>query len=193
MKKIMFNEQYGLQSAVLERRKTMTRRIVNYPKKFKGVEDTMLEFNRRIGADIYYDCVVCDADGHDLGQLPLPYEVGDVVAIAQSYESLVDNLYHGQEENFANCDLQEYCVSQDGTESLKNLCQLHAANDQQYYREVGVAKYSPKFGTVEVVDEHKEMQLELRELERAEEDEYSSAERERSRVKGQQKRLNEEH
>ena len=91
-----------------------------------------------------------------------------------------------------NCDLQEYCVSQDGTESLTNLCQLHAANDQQYYREVGVAKYSPKFGTVEVVDEHKEMQLELRELERAEEDEYSSAERERSRVKDQQKRLDEE-
>ena len=87
MKKIMFNDRYGLTQAVLERKKTMTRRIVNYPKKFKGVEDTMLEFNRRIGADIYYDCVVCDADGHDLGQLPLPYEVGDVVAIAQPYKN----------------------------------------------------------------------------------------------------------
>ena len=87
MKKIMFSDRYGLTQAVLERKKTMTRRIVNYPKKFKGVEDTMLEFNRRIGADIYYDCVVCDADGHDLGQLPLPYEVGDVVAIAQPYKN----------------------------------------------------------------------------------------------------------
>lgn len=83
----MFNDRYGLTQAVLERKKTMTRRIVNYPKKFKGVEDTMLEFNRRIGADIYYDCVVCDADGHELGQLPLPYEVGDVVAIAQPYKN----------------------------------------------------------------------------------------------------------
>ena len=84
----MFNDRYGLTQAVLERKKTMTRRIVNYPKKFKGVEDTMLEFNRRIGADIYYDCVVCDAaDGHKLGQLPLPYEVGDVVAIAQPYKN----------------------------------------------------------------------------------------------------------
>ena len=64
-----------------------------------------------------------------------------------------------------NCDLQEYCVSQDGTESLANLCQLHDANDQQYYREVGIAKYSPRFGTVEVVDENKEMQLELKRLE----------------------------
>ena len=87
MKKIMFNDRYGLTQAVLERKKTMTRRIVNYPKKFKGVEDIELEFNRRIGADIYYDCVVCDADGHELGQLPLPYEVGDVVAIAQPYKN----------------------------------------------------------------------------------------------------------
>ena len=108
MKKIMFNDRYGLTQAVLERKKTMTRRIVNYPKKFKGVEDTMLEFNRRICADIYYDCVVCDAYGHKLGQLPLPYEVGDVVAIVQSYESFIDKLYHGQEENFANRVLQAH-------------------------------------------------------------------------------------
>ena len=83
----MFNDRYGLTQAVLERKKTMTRRIVNYPKKFKGVEDTTLEFNRRIGADIYYDCVVCDADGRELGQLPLPFEVGDVVAITQAYKN----------------------------------------------------------------------------------------------------------
>ena len=69
MKKIMFNDRYGLTQAVLERKKTMTRRIVNYPKKFKGVEDTMLEFNRRIGADIYYDCVVCDAADEGLTHL----------------------------------------------------------------------------------------------------------------------------
>ena len=67
-----------------------------------------------------------------------------------------------------NCDLQEYCVSQDGTESLTNLCQLHDANDQQYYREVGIAKYSPRFGTVEVVDEYIEMQLDLKRLDEEE-------------------------
>ena len=108
MKKIMFNDRYGLTQAVLERKKTMTRRIVNYPKKFKGVEDTMLEFNRRIGADIYYDCVVCDADGHDLGQLSLPYEVGDVVAIAQCYSNISDRhddwLYNKCAEMGINAD-----------------------------------------------------------------------------------------
>ena len=102
MKKIMFNEQYGLQSAVLERRKTMTRRTVVHPKHFHGHDDVVLEYHRRPGADFCFDCVVLDADDHELGQLPLPYEVGDVVAITQSYESLVDKLYHGQEENFAN-------------------------------------------------------------------------------------------
>ena len=102
MKKIMFNEQYGLLSAVLERRKTMTRRAVVHPKHFRGHDDVVLEYRRRPGADFCFDCVVLDADDHELGQLPLPYEVGDVVAIAQSYESLVDKLYHGQEENFAN-------------------------------------------------------------------------------------------
>ncbi len=64
-----------------------------------------------------------------------------------------------------NCDLSEFCVSQDGTEPLKSLCQLHQAKTNEYYRKVGVAKYSPRFGTVEVVDEHKEMQLELKRLE----------------------------
>lgn len=64
-----------------------------------------------------------------------------------------------------NCALSEYCVSNDGTESLKNLCRLHQATDQQYYREVGTAEYAPSFGTIEVVDDIKEMLLELKRLE----------------------------
>lgn len=64
-----------------------------------------------------------------------------------------------------NCDLSELCINNDGTEPLKNLCCLHAATNQQYYREVGVAKYSPRFGTIEVVDEMKEAELELKRLE----------------------------
>lgn len=67
-----------------------------------------------------------------------------------------------------NCDLQEYCVSQDGTESPNNLCRLHDANDNQYYSEVGYARYSSRFGTVEVVDEYIEMQLDLKRLDEEE-------------------------
>ena len=66
------------------------------------------------------------------------------------------------------CALTEFCVSQDGTESLKNLCNIHQAQTNEYYRDVGVAKYSPRFGTVEVVDEHKEIQLKMKRLDEEE-------------------------
>lgn len=102
MKKIMFSDKWGLTKAVLSGSKTMTRRAVVHPKHFHGHYDVVLEYHRRHGADFCFDCVVLDADDRELGQLPLPFEVGDVVAIVQSYESLVDNIYHGQEENFAN-------------------------------------------------------------------------------------------
>ncbi len=86
MKKILFNSRYGLETAVIERRKTMTRRIVRCPKTFRGVSDVELEFRKRPGADFYFDCVVTNGDGRELGQLPLPYEVGEVVAVGQTYE-----------------------------------------------------------------------------------------------------------
>jgi hypothetical protein len=86
MKKIMFSTEYGLEQAVLAGTKTQTRRIMMPPKKFKGKEDLMLEYHRRLSEKVFYDCVVCDADGHELGQMPLPYEMGDTVAIAQTYK-----------------------------------------------------------------------------------------------------------
>lgn len=46
----------------------------------------------------------------------------------------------------------------------KRFCQLHDAATQEYYREVGDARYSPSFGTIEVVDEKKESELELKRL-----------------------------
>lgn len=86
MKKILFNNHYGLETAVIERRMTMTRRIVRCPKTFRGVDGVELEFRKRPGADFYFDCVVTDGDGRELGQLPLPYELGEVVAVGQTYE-----------------------------------------------------------------------------------------------------------
>ena len=64
-----------------------------------------------------------------------------------------------------NCDLRNECLSDDGTQPAKNLCHLHYANDQQYYREVGYCKYRPYYGTIEVVDQQKEDELELKQLE----------------------------
>lgn len=99
MKKIMFNDRYGLTEAVIAGRKTMTRRIVRCPKTFRGVSDVELEYHRRLGSDIWYDCVVTDGDERELGQLPLPFEVGEVVAVAQRYANddvLTFNAYDGE-------------------------------------------------------------------------------------------------
>ena len=82
----MFSTECGLEQAVLAGTKTQTRRIMMPPKKFKGKDDLMLEYHRRLSEKVFYDCVVCDADGHELGQMPLPYEIGDTVAIAQNYK-----------------------------------------------------------------------------------------------------------
>ena len=64
-----------------------------------------------------------------------------------------------------NCALRNECLSEDGTIPAKNLCNLHYATDQQYYRKVGYCKYSPRYGTIEVVDEMKELEIERKQLE----------------------------
>ena len=92
MKKIMFSERYGLEQAVIAKIKTQKRSIIKIPKKFKGEEDIMLKFHKKPNQNFYYDCVVCDYDEHELGQLPLPYEVGEEVAVAQSYSNAYDVL-----------------------------------------------------------------------------------------------------
>lgn len=70
-----------------------------------------------------------------------------------------------------NCDLIEVCYDDwrhPDTSVCHDLCRLHQAKTNEYYRKVGVAKYAPSFGTVEVVDEHKEMLLELKRLDEEE-------------------------
>lgn len=77
-----------------------------------------------------------------------------------------------------NCDLWSEChewkdmpMPMLDESKCHYLCaRIHGANEQQYYREVGKAKYSPKFGTVEVVDEMKELKQEMKRLEEEEED-----------------------
>ena len=88
MKKIMFNTPLGLEQAAIDGRKTMTRRFLNVPKRFHGVDAPQLEFHKN-AKGLYFDCVLIDDNGHELGQLPLPYEVGEIVAIAQTYENAI--------------------------------------------------------------------------------------------------------
>lgn len=73
MKKIMFNDKYGLTQAVLEGRKTQTRRIVKMPDYDEEYLDTAFDWDFR-------ESVIIDRYAN--------YRVGEVVAIAQSYKDI---------------------------------------------------------------------------------------------------------
>lgn len=80
MKKIMFNDRFGLTQAVLEGRKTQTRRIV------KGIEN--LDFN---GFGFYFkkdatQVLAFANNGYIVKEIKLPYQMGETVAIAQAYK-----------------------------------------------------------------------------------------------------------
>lgn len=77
MKKIMFNDKLGLTQAVLEGRKTQTRRIVpqSVIEKYSMLEDPTIIDDAR-------------------------YDVGEIVAVAQSYSSIVNEL---EDCNNATC------------------------------------------------------------------------------------------
>lgn len=85
MKKIMFNDEYGLTQAVLDGRKTQTRRIVP-----QRIFDNIRQFQEE-----YYDATFDTLEDTELlnhflftekrhGRLT--YNVGEVVAVAQSYK-----------------------------------------------------------------------------------------------------------
>jgi hypothetical protein len=90
-KKIMFNDKYSLTQAVLDGRKTMTRRIIKCPRTFKGEWVAGFNIHRRHSDKKIVDwpCMY-DADERwfDMGEIFPKYKVGEVVAIAQSYLDL---------------------------------------------------------------------------------------------------------
>lgn len=82
MKKIMFNDKYGLTQSVLDGRKTMTRRMA-YSKDILHWLD--------IGYDTKtHQCLICDGESIVARS---QYKVGEVVAIAQSYGTLANSGY----------------------------------------------------------------------------------------------------
>lgn len=92
-KKIMFNDKFGLTQAVLDGRKTMTRRIIPCPKTYKG--NPVRGFRITGSKDIRLSVEICVYDESCDDFVPMyiqpKYEVGEVVAIAQSYNSFYDD------------------------------------------------------------------------------------------------------
>lgn len=73
MKKIMFNDKYGLTQAVLDGRKTMTRRIAT------PATDRRIAFGN-VNKEWYED---------EEGKVYIPsYEIGEVIAISQNYKNV---------------------------------------------------------------------------------------------------------
>ena len=89
MKKIMFNDKFLLTKAVLDGRKTQTRRLIKCRKTFKG--EWVAGFNihirpsdkKVVGLPCMYDADESEFDG---GEILPKYNVGEVVAVAQSYK-----------------------------------------------------------------------------------------------------------
>lgn len=86
MKKIMFNDRYCLTQAVIEGRKTMTRRIIGgYP---------LLSGDRIDEARFFAGFIQIVAnDGETLLEVKSRYKVGEVVAVAQSYSDVAKGGY----------------------------------------------------------------------------------------------------
>ena len=94
----MFNDKYGLTQAVLEGRKTQTRRLIKCRKTFKG--EWVAGFNihirpsdkKVVGLPCMYDADEREFEG---GEILPKYDVGEVVAVAQSYKDcLAENPYN---------------------------------------------------------------------------------------------------
>lgn len=95
MQKIMFNDRYGLTDAVIEGRQTMTRRLVSdrlweiwtdYDDFCNSVIGGIARGGTSVSREYYHEC--------DFFKDKCRYKVGEVVAVAQSYEQIGANPQH---------------------------------------------------------------------------------------------------
>lgn len=95
MKKIMFNDKYSLTQAVLDGRKTMTRRVCKYDKPnetydivFPVFEPNDYDNDGNIVSPLNYAFGWKNDKGYFTGWNIPKYKVGEAVAVAQCYKSL---------------------------------------------------------------------------------------------------------
>ena len=90
----MFNDRYGLTQAVIDGRKTMTRRMIKAPKRINGQYVNGFVVCTDIATHEVTGVYARDYNGasiEDCEILP-KYKIGEIVAIAQSYCSIADEL-----------------------------------------------------------------------------------------------------
>ena len=111
MKKIMFNDRYGLTQAVLDERKTMTRRLdkrLNHPSVAK-ISDWGIDSKGKRYIAITYSTGLTE-------DVYPQYQIGEEVAVAQCYEDAILDV--GEEE--WNKRHKWYCI-----ENLRKRAGLH--------------------------------------------------------------------
>ena len=86
MKKIIFDDRYGLTQAVIDGRKTMTRLLIN-PEPKGELLSVVKECDGVVSAFFSYG-----------DHVKARYKIGEIVAVAQSYESFADNAIHGYDK-----------------------------------------------------------------------------------------------
>lgn len=86
MKKILFNDRCGLTEAVLDGRKTMTRRIIKCPKEIDGKWVSGLAIVRHPKSREVIECLALDDEGGEISNIVPTYKVGEIVAVAQKYK-----------------------------------------------------------------------------------------------------------
>lgn len=86
----MFNDDYGLTQAVLDGRKTMTRRIIKCPETYEGRPVKGLRTTGSKDIRLAVEMLVYNEECDDFVPMYIQprYEIGEVIAVAQSYESL---------------------------------------------------------------------------------------------------------
>lgn len=116
-KKIMFNDKYCLTQAVLNGSKTMTRRILKERTPLGNWAET---------------------------EKHLPYKVGEVVAIAQSYE----NMYSEMIVDFAKHNY--HIPREDAAEKFKKVCESYAGWKNKMFVRANLMKHHVRITDVKI-------------------------------------------
>lgn len=100
---MMFNDRYGLTRAVIDGRKTVTRRVIK--------SDLLWPISKIEAEGMRGDIInVIAGNGKIVVECKCPYKIGEIVAVAQSYQELDNEWYrnhigvHPAESPYSSCE-----------------------------------------------------------------------------------------
>lgn len=88
----MFSDRYGLTRAVLEGRKTMTRRVIKAPRTMEGKDVYGFSVVKYHRTGVPVELMALDADGAQINNIVPKYMPGEVVAVARAYKDCVNEI-----------------------------------------------------------------------------------------------------